>query len=585
MTDMNVTRKVTLLGVAMAQCGEAYRSDMILYVDCATGTYGAGQKEVRKWENRGLLNNRYIYKKNNNGDEAYQAIVLTHPAKLFLANNEICGDSDRTMQSIDATTSDFNLSDMTKIKIALLDVRAKLMFEGAGIPAFPYNKPTLKQLYEKLSGKTTGTPENNIGKVREENLYKKINSEEAREMLEQGIYYSIAEVRQFLSCFEGFDYDITVRSRTRGIYISNKNCFFVFLPHRGENKNIKISSRAEENLEKMFEKMLDLTRVNRRMRELERKNTITGESDIQLNGIDAIVIGDTDDIVFKLGRGLNGVNEKGKRIENKMWLTNNNLFKRVYAVSASVTGVQSISYLCNSTKEEWHEEAKERMEESEAIAVYDNNPYFPGAEKNGHVVGYMPVYEMNTLYQIKTERQQYGLMVYEDMAKPINKFLEKEINYYDIESGELINKTEAMTITSKKGTPLGRELITSELKKRKLEYKLQDVEKVYKEFGYPNKETFYNAIVKREEGAPTVIAVIEKLGLETKKGRRKKPKTVTLTIDAEFKEELKKAAKSYNLSIAKYVTKLIKRQVTIDAQHYNELLAEDRKIRKGVVDK
>lgn len=584
MVKMNVTRRVTLLGEAMAQCGEAYRSDMILYMDCVNGTYGCGQKEIRKWEKNELINSRYINKKEKSGDEAYQALVLTHPGKLFVSDNELSGDHRATMKYIEDNMKDFDTSDTKQVKVALLDVRAKLMFESAGIPAFAINKPTLKKLYEKLSENKIGTSDINISKVREDSMYKQVDKDEAVEMLNSGIYYSIAEVKQFLNCFDYMDYDEATRSRARGMFISNENCFLVYIPRRGENKNIRINGRGEANLQEMLKELLKLTNVNRRVQCLEKKQTLNDNFETEINGISAIVIGDTDDIVYKLGKGLSKADEKGETAENRMWLTNNKLFKRVYAISVGVTGVQSISYLCSNNIETWHEDAKEKMEHALMIKYYDYDPYFPGAEtRGGHSVGYMPVYEMNTLYQIKTSKTVYALMVYPDMIKAINKFVCKEMHYYDIDSGDLLNQTETICIQSNNGTPLGREILIDEIKKRRLEYNLKIIEEAYKQFGYKNKEDFYNAIAKREEGVPTVDEIISTLELDKRKNKkRKKQVRVGIMVESEFKEKLKKAAKAYNLSITKYINRLIKSQVETDALKYEELLEEDRKIRKGV---
>lgn len=586
-TAMNITRRVSLLGEAMAQCGEAYRSDMIIYMDCVNGTYGSGQKEIRKWEKNELLTTRYINKKDKSGDEAYPAIVLTHPGKLFVSENELSGDHRTTFRYVEENMKDFNTSDMKQVRVALNDVRIKLLFESAGFPAFTINKPTLKDLYEKLSGRTLGKSEINISKIRDDDLYKQVDEEEAKEMLETGIYYSISEVKQFLNCFPSIDYDEASRSRARGMFISQNNCFIVFIPHRGENKNIRISRRAEENLQELLGELLKLTDVNRRISSLENKQTLNDNFDIQTNGISAIVIGDTDDIVYKLGKGLNKASDTGETTENIMWLTNNSLFKRVYAIPVSVKGVQSIMYLCENRIEDWHEEAKERMENALTIKVYDYDPYFPGAEiRGGHSVGFMPVYEMNTLYKIKTDKNVYALMVYPDMVKAINKFICKEIHYYDIDTGDLLNRTETICIQSKSGTPLGRDVLVEEIKKRKLECNLKVIEEAYKQFEYKNKEEFYNAIAKREEGCPTLDEIIDALEPEERKGKkRKKQKRVGIMVDSEFKEELKKAAKAYNLSITKYITRLIQVQVKNDAKKYEEMLAEDRKIRKGAREK
>ena len=103
------------------------------------------------------------------------------------------------------------------------------------------------------------------------------------------------------------------------------------------------------------------------------------------------------------------------------------------------------------------------------------------------------------------------------------------------------------------------------------------------QFGYKNKEDFYNAIAKREEGVPTVDEIISTLELDKRKNKkRKKQVRVGIMVESEFKEKLKKAAKAYNLSITKYINRLIKSQVETDALKYEELLEEDRKIRKGV---
>ena len=587
-TKMKLTRHTVVMGRLMSQIGEAYRSDIALYLDCIFGTEGSGLNEIRKWEKKGFLNERLVRKgKQNDGDSSYKVLVLSPAGKLFIEDNELCGYYKLTEQQVESHMKDFDTSDMDRVKTRLLDSRVKMAFEAAGAPAFTINKPNLCRLYEILSGNKFKAYDMKYQGTKAKELYLQCSSSECLSKFNSGIYYTIAEVRSLLDTISPGSSDSSLMSRARGIYISKTNCFIVYIPERGNNKNIKINKKSEQNLLSMLRSLLKLTKVRRILPELSKKelNMRTNEyqvSEYLYNSPSALVISDSDNMVFQLGKRFEISSDDTQQSSNT-WLVNNlDLYERVYVAPYSVAGIQSVLYLCTHTIEEWHKESLEEFKQIPNLYINDYDAWFPASEQNGTLLTYMPVYELNRLEAIKHTSSKYGILTYSDMVEPISKHLCKLIDYFDIEDHTYINDNTVIGLYSLNGNLAGRNMILDELDRHDLETTAKEINALPSVFGYDNPISFFNDIALEKEGSPMMLQIIDRL--ETKEAdatRRLKKKQISIALDDEFREKLRKASRLYNLSASRYVKLLIEKQVEIDSQKYDDALKEDRIIRKG----
>lgn len=590
--EMKLTRHAITMAMLMTQVGEGYRSDIALYLDCMFGTSESGMKEVRKWEQRGLLNERLVRKgEKNDGDSAYKVLVLSPAGKNYIVDHEICGYYKKTEKHIESNMKDFDTADMDYVRTRLLDNRIKLAFEAAGIPAFTINKPHICSLYEKLSGESFKKYDQKYKTIRSPELHKQCTESECKQMLANGLYYTIAEVRTLLETISQGSSDVTMMSRARGVFISKDECYIVYIPKRGKNRNIKIDRKSEQNLQTMLKTLLMFTKVKRVLPEMSIRelNLKTGEYSISkyvYNSVNALVISDTDNMVFQLGKRFemkNNEPDKEQKETGNTWLVNNpDLYERVYVAPYSVAGIQSINYICTHSIEAWHHESLNELKIIPNVFVNDYNPNFPASTKEGTRITYMPVYEMNTLEKIKHDNSAYGILTYSDMVDAISKHVCKIIDYYDIENGEHINDNTPIGLYSQNGNLVGKNLILEELDLHELQTVAKEMNKLPELFGYSNDINFYNAIALGKDDAPTMVQIINTLETtDADRTRKPKKKQLSITFDEEFRENLRKASRLYNLSASRYIKLLIEERVKQDAKKYDEALAEDRAVRKG----
>lgn len=590
MSVIRMTQHARRLATLMMEIGEGYRSDIALYLDCIFGNKGSGLNEIRKWEKNDLLNIRYIHKgKANTGDSSYRVITLSPAGRLFIA--EALGkelSEQYIYKKIEEANIRFDTTDNEKIKTGLLDNRIKMAFEAAGVPALTGDKPNLCDLYSQLSSASLLIPKRNYSNIKNKDMYMQTSLDEYKALLETGIYYTIAEVRNLFDSISPESSDATLMSRARGIFISNKNCYVVYISKRGSNKNIKITKKAEMNLLRMLTDLLKITNVRRTLPDLSMK-TLTNSGrlifkHLEENSPYALVLADSDNMVYRLGRRFAYSDGTGTEDSGTAWLVGNyDLYKRVYVASYTIAGIQSIMYLCTHTLEEWHEDAKENLSRQKGLKVTDYNPFFPAiCQSNGASVLYMPVYEMNTLEKIRNEDKEYGIVAYSDMFNPISKHVSKKILFYDIEEEVPASDIANVVIYDDNGYPKGKNMIIEALREEKKQCSLVEINKLPAKYGFKNPVEFFNKIALGTDDVPKIEDIV--LQLETKpskKFRKTKTKQMSISLDDKFKEKLLKAAKLYNLSISRYIKLVIKDQVEKDAEEYTKSVEEDKAIRKA----
>lgn len=581
---MRKTRHTEAMMTAIAETGEAYRSDVALYMDSVFGKKGVGTKELRKWEEAGYLTPRQIPKEKNNG-QGNNLYIATTPALKginFIVDNEWLGDWKTTKQLVDDNMSDFDTNQMERVRVRLMYNRCKLSFEAIGCLAFTTSKPNLCEMYNKLSKEKIKETNIKYACVRNRELYAQMNEEECKEALEAGIFYTMPEVREFIECvgMEG-NADVSMESRMRGIFISDTNCYAVYTTQRSGGNNFTVINRTEEYVLNVIKnKLLRYTNVDRELKNIMCKYREYGKtvSECEQNGIDALVITASDESVVKMSKPL----EIGFR---KSLVGNTALYKHVYMIPFTAEGMYSLNLLCNQTKEELREQGRKDLLATKRMNITDNDKVLFAVESDTNIsFAYMPVYELNALNQIKNKKEYTGIMLYKDMQKAVSRVVGSKTKYYSIgKKREITNdKGKELGVYGENGNLLGKEMILNYMRGKKLTADLNEINKVYEKYGYDRAEEFFNAIAEHRDGVPSVERIVNELeSLKEYKRKVNKTDTLSLSLPPEFKKEIKKAAKLYNTTVNRYITKLIEERVKADAVRYDEIMKEDIAARKG----
>ena len=210
-----------------------------------------------------------------------KAVSLTKKGRLELLN--VMDGEEYDYWSKHAKTAEryFHLTDEKKIRRRLENVRAMTMFVCASTPALPKDKPRLSDLYETMMREVVGVPPmkkqteakaSNIG-------YRSMTAQECKAMLdEKGVYYTITEYREFCEEYGTASTDTFRGTRARGIFLSDKNCYVIYICKYGDNKMIKVG-RFEQSLLSSLRGLLAITSVERVMPQFSTK--VASESGVE----------------------------------------------------------------------------------------------------------------------------------------------------------------------------------------------------------------------------------------------------------------------------------------------------------------
>lgn len=578
-----VTKQRRTLFEILCELGCCYRHDLAMYIDYTSGKMNSGTGLLRTLEKSSLIAEREVWKQGNQGK--YTAVTFSYAGKWLAIRNELYGTEDATKDRIEESAEFFNTHETEILQKRLLLNRISLAFKSVSVPSLPSEKPRLIDLYHLLGG----TEENSSERINYEFLhtnsdYKQVTETEAKELLQTGIFYTIHEVRDFIEEFGMGNSDTTYRSRCKGIFISDKNCYIVYAPKRGKNKNLLISTIGEKRFIEKLSPLLNLTNVMRKLPSFKEKKlnydgTVT-DGATPINKPCALVIGDGSKMTFALSHKYKITNNEGNVANKDSWLTDNTeLFEEVFSVAFDMIGLDALSYLCNTSKEEWQEEMRAAFQSNSSFKENLSSPKFLGLEnKTGALITYLPVYEINILETIRDANYPCGVLTYSDMMETISRIVGKKILYYDIETAEQIVLDDGTGQYDEHGRLAGITKINMYLEAEGLQTKKSDINKLPKLYDM-SPEEFFNKVA---DGRIEVRDLISQLETEPKKANRYKRQNehFMVSCDLEMKRQVKDAARLYGISISKYIRQLISEKVAEDASTYQKQLKEDKKIRK-----
>lgn len=592
---MRVGTIETAMAELLLQVGQCYKADLLLYGRLLNhGDAVMPTKVLKKMIEEKTVAIREIQKKGKS--KVKEAVALTKRGKTLVLNTL---DDAYHNEHYREYGADFRTSSPAALRTRFLDARIKVMFAAAGVPVFRSEKPSLSRLIKTMDSGTVTFSET-------EKAYREItDKEECMELLRNGVYYTIKEVRQFLDEQSPGASDTTYRSRVRGIFLSADKCVMVYISPIGENKIMRLSPEGERNLLKKLREILSITNTERAMLELTRKDMNKDGSfhlyeDVRKGSVNALMISDTDAMVYamatgnKNGRIRNTDTEKIQQVrvsaarKNRknpryVWLTGNReLYRRVFVTPFTYNGVVSLSYLCHTTAEEWARTSAELVQKSGVFKRNTFNPMYPGTLNTDGTempVLFFPIYEVTELAEIAKRTEEVCVITYEDMANVIAHSVKKELRYFDVETMEEIDPDTVM-IYDANGYEKGPRMIEAALSEIGKKCSNAEIKRVAGELGMTYIK-FCNSVAR---GGIPVSDVLERMELdelpdivnEKKQSARTDTTSISIVVSNAFASKVKQAAKLHGVNVSAYIKNLIATTVNEDSRRYDEHIAREK---------
>lgn len=584
----------------LLEAGLLYKSDLSLYITALSSKANASSL-IKRLTSKGYIEARSIVS-NVKSNFSEDAIQLTKKGRRELSNYvEVKNNySLRKFHTLDVETLNKRLQENT----------IKVMFATCGIPAFESEKIPLVEVRATLLGLNT----------------KKLNYDDVKKYMKKGAYYTREEWYKFIDRdFKGSS-DVFIGSRYKGIYISNTNCYVIYMPDRGDNKIIKVNSDRERNLFNMIQHINNFTYVYRdvsaltKYKQSKHDPTKLIPCETKKNKPYALIVSDGNAEVYSMATGnpsglvknidFSVISDKKRRAaekraeeeserqtkeifdkarigvkakyEHEFLDAYNPLYDHMFVVPRNYSGIRSLYYLCNNTFESWAKESEELLKTNPKYFIKSSDPYYPYNELvDGWKIPaiYLPVYDVKALRKIYKKDYTPTIVTYEDMIETITRATRKHHRFYDADfymDGKrkvaCLFDEDATYIYSLNGYPKGIWLLKEKIKdKNQIEEDPNIYSKLPKIFGYDDNVFFYNSIAR---GTITVDEVIAKIKTKTsmKVVRRHKVKRVTIAFEKKTYEQLKKVSKYNNISMQEYIKKLTYDSITNDYKVYNDTL-------------
>lgn len=582
------------LAEILLNIGACYTSDLTLYAKMSSGgSLNYGTRLIRKMEQEGLIETSYVLKpdkseKNEHGASypVCQLSIEGMNALLDALATPAPARYDYYRRYARRLGRKVNTVQVKKLRTRLNDARMQLMFVSADIPVFPYEKPSLYHLCSKLNR----MPMNYQAEFDHKELYRDaLSVSECAQMLEKGIFYTLAEIRGFFNEDSPGASDTIMSSRIRGMFISKRTCLLVYIARRGENRIIRISKGAEERFRSLLRPLLRITEVVRAVPELDRKylNEKTGAYVIQeryMNDVYALIISDGDSMVCSTASGSpHGIirnkdlhRETGK-MQSFSWLTGDSeLYDRIFITPCTMNGISALCYLCDNDIESWVSGSKELFASSRDFTASENDPFYPADETGtGDRVPaiFMPVFEAKELARIARTDHTVCILTYRDMFDAVARAARKEVILYDAETMERAGR-DAVTLYDSSGRVKGIGVIEDMLRGKGLCCAAGEYRRLPEEYNMTFRE-FFNAVGRGEIDPNEVISRMKTAELEEKSVRIRHRK-VSLTFGEGFTKKLRQAARYRDTSITNYIRGRIYDDISKDSNSYVSAIRENR---------
>lgn len=513
------------------------------------------------------------------------AMSLTRSGRIALLNkfydegNGNWSDDDSNINAI----NDFRTTSEEILIQRLTESSIKTLLFVCNIAIFKKDKPDLYDLYTTLRHNQL----NNENKRNE-----MLSTEKAYEYLNQGIYYSMKEIREFTNKInKEDDLDTFYGSRAKGIVITDTNCYVIYAQRYQSDTMIKLASTTETRLIDNLSPLLRYTNVYRELDGFNKKDA-NGVTQKSYGDVFALTIANGNSLVYSMATGNKQGHIKGnsqiettlnKRQKYKEYaitdfytLLDGNcpIFSRVFVVPKNNAGIESLNYLLHTTQEQWREDSKEILKNITGAKADDYNPLYPYVENKNKTL-YMPVYEVKEMYNIFKQGFPVSIITGNDMQDTIAHGCRVDIRFYDKDNYTLA--TDNIAYYEPNGYYKGKQLIKNKLDAQFIFVKDNVWQILPKRFDMKPIE-FYNAVYENKIDMNKVISICKEYEKEQKNRKKIRHSKMSLTMSEDFAKDLKKAAKYKHISRSTYIKQLIAKQTREDARAYEQYLKDTRKM-------
>lgn len=565
-----------------------YKKDLSLYI-----TSKSTQQNSSIVINKAIKDGLIAYKKLGNEYVVY----LTKLGKSNLNSEPIY-------------SKDFHTTDEEVLSRRLQENTIKVLFSICDIPAFENEKIPLEDL------------RNSILRINKSPL----QIEQAKSFLEKGAYYTSKEYVKFVNSVSQAKSDTFVGTRFKGVFISNNNCFFVYMPERGDNKILRINYEKEKNLKASAEVLKNFTNIYRDVQQLytykpskSNPSKLIPASKV-VNEPFALVVSDGNAQVYSMATGnpsgliknvdFSKIIDKKKRAaelraeeeadkENRLQLgiartaakvkygqmfldAYNDIYKHLFVVPRNINGARALNYLCYNTLEDWHYESLDLFKTNPKYFRKSTNPVYPYVElvDNRKIPAiYLPVYDVCILRSISEKEYSPTIVTYEDMLDTIAHSTRKKHRFYDAD----FYKDDVRTVASLfdedsvhsydySGYTKGEKRIRQYLEDHGLEPLDKNIFAKLPSTFEMDSVSFYNAVAKERISLRKIVSSIDTVETESVKQKRNRKKMVGMHASSEHIMRIKKAAKYKGLSVSQYLMKITYDTIMKDYAEANEYL-------------
>lgn len=460
------------------------------------------------------------------------------------------------------------------------------MFASCDIPVFKHDKPSLIYLSDLLSGSLKPSKKDGY----KDNIPQKL----CEEYLENGIYYTVKEVFEYINKLSLGKIDTIKGARLRGIFLSNKSCFVVYVSKKYDNKILRVNIKGEQNLKKDLEASIQyFTNVMRRIPAFDKYATFKGDrtrtSKPFTNGVYALFFSDGDLLAYSIATGyskgkskkrdLVKLNAKLEERFSKNEAENNEVkkasvyltaaserFDKMYVIPTTVNGRTALEYLVSNSLEDYRQDALDIMSSDTTFIPSDNQyqvfPYHVLVDGLSVPVTYIPVFEAKELFKIANSNDNPVILTYKDLLNSISRSVRKDAIYYDVENARMFDR-DICYIYDKSGDIKGEVILKTRLAQNGLTYNARsEHSKLAEKFNMTNTQ-FYNAIARGELDVELVIeALIPKAEeISSKKKTSTKENSIVCYAGPALKKQINDIVKKEHTDISKFVRKALKEYI------------------------
>lgn len=572
-----------LLALHLMRVGMAYKADLTQIGKSRVSDVQTS-RAISKLQGDGLID---VIAVKGRMPTAENVCVLTKRGRVALLDH--LESEYWHMHSQDAERQ-FRTTNETTLIAKLDDARIAAAMMLADVKAFPDEKPSLYHLFASLSLLPLDYHKMYDNK---ETYNDTTTKEELEKILENGIYYTMKEYREFMEELSPGSTDTFIGTKARGIFISKTSCLVIYTGSHRNNRLLRISKPSEIHLRDSLRELCGITNVLRPLPGFAKENAV-GYKESVSGSVNAFVLTDGNALIYSMATG----NPSGKVKDTDMmekddarkqyyadnggditmtWLkANGEIYSRIFAAPFSENGITSLAYLCHTTPESWQKQSRDMLRDDMRFVPTNEDPLYCYSD-NGKPVIYMPVYEVNELYRIYQLDYKVSIITYPDMYDGIAHSVRKDVTYYDADTLERASPDEVMIYDSH-GNIAG---------KKKLEFAMQDRELQLDTKAYTELPKRYNLSAaaffnKIERGQINISKLADALSndaqpLEVKEKKRIRRKSITLTMGEKFTNDIYRAARLHNMSASAYIKGLIHDQVKADAEMYAGKLSDSRK--------